>query len=275
MTDANDRAREQREYWDGAAGQRWANAQERLDRNLGPIHAELLEFAAPSPADRVLDVGCGCGTTTLQLRAQTASARGLDISTPMLAVARSRAVGTDVVFDEADAQTAVFAAAYDLVFSRFGVMFFGDPVAAFANLRTALAPNGRIVFACWRALAENTWAAAPLAAVRDLLPPSPPPDPTAPGPFAFADRARLADILSKAGLRATIEPRDTRMELGASAAEAADEALTIGPLARAAADLPPATIAQVRERVIAAFEAHVTSRGVTPRAAIWLVRATI
>ena len=268
----DDLAREQRDYWNGKSGERWASEQARTDRNLAQIGLVIIDRAEPRPTDRVLDVGCGCGTTTFQLRAQAQAAHGIDISAPMIAVAREKAVGSDVTFELADAATHAFTPTYDLVFSRFGVMFFADPVAAFANLRRALAPGGRLAFVCWRALADNPWAAAPLAACKDLLPPMTPPDPTAPGPFAFADRDRVVGLLERAGWRPTIERVDTTMDLG-TVEDAVVSALSIGPLARAAAELPEATRAQIVARMPAVYARYKSERGVVFPAAVWIVTA--
>src|SRR5215468_9991025 len=168
------------EYWNGAAGARWAETREQIDANLAAITDLAFSFAAPAAGERVLDLGCGCGTTTFALRERvgaTGAACGLDVSAPMLDVARQRALGTDITFIEADAETYRFTYTFDLVFSRFGIMFFADPVAAFANIRTAIAPGGRLAFVCWRAFGDNPWAIVPLAAAGDLVPVEQPPAP--------------------------------------------------------------------------------------------------
>ena len=190
------------EYWNGAVGEHWAAFQPVLDKALAAISDAALAFAAAKPGERVLDIGCGTGTTTYALAKAVGpggSVTGVDISRPMLAAARAR--GTGVNFREGDASVQLFHPTHDLVFSRFGVMFFDDPVAAFANIRKAVAPHGRLAFVCWRSVQENLWASVPIAAALPLLPPQEPADPLAPGPFAFADSERLKDILSKAGYR--------------------------------------------------------------------------
>jgi len=264
------------EYWNGAVGERWARLQETIDGNLAAITKALMPFAGAKPGERVLDIGCGCGTATLMLSKAVGpggDVTGIDISAPMLAVARSR--GASANFLEADASVHLFKPTHDLIFSRFGVMFFADPPAAFANIRKALAPGGRLAFVCWRAVSENLWAAAPFAAARDLLPPQEPMDPLAPGPFAFADDARLKAILSQAGLRnIRIEKLDSTMNMGASAEEAAAQALNIGPLARAASELDEAAREKIRATVKAALAKFATTSGIAPPAACWLVGAT-
>jgi ubiquinone/menaquinone biosynthesis C-methylase UbiE len=268
---------EQIEYWNGAVGERWVAFQDVLDAALKSISDAALAFAAAKPGERVLDIGCGCGTTTFALAkavGPSGSVTGVDVSRPMLAAARAR--GTGANFREADAATHLFHPTHSLVFSRFGVMFFTDPAAAFANIRKAVSPHGRLAFVCWRSLAENTWAAAPLAAAMPLLPPQEPTDPLAPGPFAFADGERVKGILAKAGFRnARVEKLDSTMTMGASLDEAADQALRIGPLARATTDLDEAVRGNVREAVKGALARFVTANGVAPPAACWLAGASV
>lgn len=248
------------EYWNGPAGERWAKQQQHIDHSLSAITELLFDFASPRSGERVLDVGCGCGTTTLRLRTLGCDVTGIDISAPMLAVARTR--GARVI--EGDAAQA--PGAYDLIFSRFGVMFFADPHAAFAHLRGI---TRRFAFVCWRGLDDNPWAREPIATVLDLLPPLPPTDPDAPGPFAYARRDRLATILPGAELVAA----DSTMYMGADIEEAVAEALTIGPLSRAAAELDEPTREKIRDRLRAMYARYATPSGVNVPASVWLVRA--
>jgi SAM-dependent methyltransferase len=279
MTDASNA--QQIEYWNGPVGERWARLQERIDLHMEEITDAALGFAAPQRGERILDVGCGCGTTTflLAFRAgRDGAATGIDISVPMLNVARSRAMAqnADIVFMEADASTYDFQPVFDLVFSRFGVMFFADPVRGFANIRQALAPGGRLIFVCWRALAENPWAADPMAAAAHLLPPQEPTDPFAPGPFALADGNRLREILAIAGYRhIALEPFDGAMNMGATLEEAAAEVLNIGPLARAAAELDEDTRVKIRVTVESTYARYASRAGITPPASCWFVEARI
>jgi ubiquinone/menaquinone biosynthesis C-methylase UbiE len=266
---------EQIEYWNGAVGERWAAFQDVLDKALSAISGATLSFAAATPGERALDIGCGCGTTTFALAKAVGpggSVTGVDISEPMLKVARGR--GTGVNFMKADAATHLFHPTHDLVFSRFGVMFFADPTAAFANIRKGLKPHGRLAFVCWRNAQENLWASVPIAAARPLLPPQEPVDPLAPGPFAFADDARIRTILAEAGYRNIhIEKLDTVMEMGATAQDAAEQALRVGPLSRAATGLDEETRTRIRDVVQRALAPFAGPAGVAPAAACWLVGA--
>ena len=257
----------QAEYWNGAAGERWTTSQAEIDRSLERITRDLwLPWVAPKPTDRVLDVGCGTGTTTMLMRERAAAVCGVDVSAPMLALAKQRA--PELTFTLADAATTKFAPEYDLVVSRFGVMFFEEPVAAFQNLRTALAPGGRLAFVCWRAFADNEWAALPMAVASEFMT-HPPADPVAPGPFAFADKKRVETILGDAGFREiSIEARDSTMDQGATIDEAVVAALAIGPLARAASEIDEATRTKLRGRLRATIPMR-------PGAAVWLVSARV
>ena len=272
---------EQIEFWNGTAGHRWARLQDRIDLQLNNITDALMPFADARPGMRILDIGCGAGTTTLRLGMVVApggTVAGIDISVPMLDVARARAqaMNADIVFLESDASRHDFQPVFDLVFSRFGVMFFDDPVAAFRNIRRALVPKGRLAFVCWRSFKENEWAFVPFAAASHLLPEQPPADPNAPGPFAFADAQRLKKILAKANFAdIRIEKLDTVSNVGADLDQAADAALNIGPLSRAAADVSDGTREEIRSVVKAALEKYETPSGVTPGAACWLVGATV
>jgi ubiquinone/menaquinone biosynthesis C-methylase UbiE len=279
MTVAGASNEQQIEYWNGRTGQRWADQQEHIDWNMQEVTEALLPFAAARPGEYILDVGCGCGTMTLAL-ARAAGDRGrvsgVDISVPMLNVARARAHAalSDIAFVEADASKYDFQPVFDLAFSRFGVMFFADPTSAFANIRKALAPKGRLAFVCWRALAENAWAIEPLEAARHLLPPQEAADPHAPGPFALGDGARTSQILARAGFNdVRVEKFDGQMNMGATAEEAANEALLIGPLARAAAELDEPLRDKIREAVASAMKKHESPRGIAPPLACWLVSA--
>jgi SAM-dependent methyltransferase len=191
-------------FWNGKGGDTWVARQEHTDITLAPVTDALLAFAAPHAGERVVDIGCGCGAPTLEFaRAVGRSGRvaGLDISGPMLAEGerRANAVGiANVDWRQADPATAKLDE-YDRLISAFGVMFFGDRVAAFTNMRRAAAPGARMALVCWRTLAENPWMEVPMTAAARHLPPRPQPVPNAPGMFAFADRGHVTEVLATAG----------------------------------------------------------------------------
>ncbi|MGH0028637.1 MAG: class I SAM-dependent methyltransferase [Myxococcota bacterium] len=219
------------EHWNDRAGPSWVAGQPALDAHLEPLGRRGLAVAAARPGERVLDVGCGCGASALELaRAVGPRGRvlGVDLSVPMLARARERAeeAGLDALaFENADAQVHPFDGGFDLVFSRFGVMFFSDFAAAFANLRRALVPGGRLVFLCWRELERNPWMQVPLQAVAEEIPVAPPAPPGEPGPYGLADAALLEQVLASAGFA---DPKLASIDLllpvrgGANVAESAD-----------------------------------------------------
>jgi ubiquinone/menaquinone biosynthesis C-methylase UbiE len=271
---------DQIKFWNEKAGRDWTDLQERMDANLSGIHDAVIDFAAPAPGMAILDVGCGTGATSMALAriaGLDGSVTGLDVSKPMLGLARRRAAqaGLEIAFVEGDAAGQPFTPTYDLVFSRFGVMFFDDPVAGFANIKTALKPGGRLAFVCWRTPPENPWASAPLAAARPFLPDQQPPDPLAPGPFAFSDSERVKDILDKAGFRdVTVRKYDGVMCMGQDIATVAAQTLRIGPLSRALGEADDATRARIVEAVRAALEKFREPSGeIAPPTACWLVGA--
>jgi SAM-dependent methyltransferase len=281
MTDGN---HEQKSYWNEQAGPIWVSQQERLDRQIGPHGERAIARLAPAPGERVLDLGCGCGDSALALARRVApggSVLGLDLSEPMLARARERAAAAglaNVAFRVADVQSArLDAGSFDAAFSRFGVMFFADPVAAFRNVRSALRPGGRLVFACWRPVKENPWVLVPMAAAAPLLTLPPPPPEGAPGPFAFGDAERVRGILAAAGFEGiAFEPADVPMTPGGGDLdEAADTFLHVGPLASVLreANAGEALREQVRGAVRKAFEPHLRGGRVELGSAIWLVQA--
>jgi SAM-dependent methyltransferase len=280
MTTPND---EQRRYWNSDAGQAWARRQERLDRQIAPHGERALAAAEPRAGERVLDVGCGCGATTLALARRVEAsgfATGLDLSGPMLERARQRAAeaGLDnVAFREEDAQTARLDEPADLVFSRFGVMFFADPVAAFANLAAALRPGGRLAFVCWQGVMKNPWVTVPMAAVAAHLPLPAPPPPGTPGPFAFGDAERVRDILERAGFAGIeIEGAEIPMSPGSGDLEdAVDLYLEIGPVAALLREHPDgaALAPKVADAIRSALAPLASGDELVLGSAAWIVRA--
>ena len=198
---------EQALAWGGRAGAHWVDNTERHDRMLAPYLAAVVEAAELSATDRVLDVGCGTGalTRTTARLAVDGQATGVDLSARMVAAAReiTDAEGpVNAAFEETDAQSHEFpVAGFDTLVSRFGVMFFDDLAAAFANLHRAVRPGGRVAFACWQGFLDNEWLEVPGAAVAAGvgLPSVPVPPPHAPGPFSLADPGRVRRVLTEAG----------------------------------------------------------------------------
>src|SRR5437899_5729200 len=231
---------EQIAEWNGALGQRWVAMQQDIDRIVVPFGNAALKAAAPQPGERVIDIGCGCGDTSIEIARMVGAAGavlGVDVSQPMLEVARSRgalANRAHLAFRDGDASEATLPANVDLLFSRFGVMFFSQPSGAFSHLRKSLRTGGRCVFVCWRAPRDIAWAMTPLSAARTAMGVTPTPaDPDAPGPFAFADEQRLRTILSGAGFAdIALQRFDAALYLGASPRSAAEAVLQIGPGSR-------------------------------------------
>lgn len=239
---------EQIAYWNGEPGRRWARMQETQDRLLAPISQALIARAEPRPGERVIDIGCGCGATTLLLAAQVAPdghVLGIDISEVMLARARERTpADAAIAFIAADATDHDFAAgSADLLFSRFGVMFFARPEVSFANLRRALKAGGRLAFACWREPKANPWLMLPLQAAYEHVPRMPEVGPDDPGPFGFAREERVRGILAAAGfVDIAMEPVDFMMDIasGRGLDAAVELAVDIGPASRAIDGQPEA-----------------------------------
>ena len=274
---------EQIQYWN-ENGPKWVQLQDDLDKTIGPIGDHMIELAAAAPGERVLDVGCGCGATSLSLARRVAPSgkvTGVDISVPMLARARERVAEEaidNIEFLEADAQVHAFEAAQtDLITSRFGIMFFADPVAAFRNLHGALKPEGRTAFVCWQPLGENPWMRIPvMAAASQLAELPPPPDPNAPGPFALGDPDRVRSILADAGFqKVEVDAHEAELTLGGSGSfeDSVDFILRMGPTGRMLAEVGQDVADRAREAVAKAVEPYATPSGIQMSYATWLVRA--
>ena len=279
----NDANAAQREFWNSSATRVWADQHERMDRVVAEFTKQILDLAAPQPGESVLDIGCGGGTTTLELAKRvgpTGRVLGADISENSIAQVQRRIAGAGL--KQAEAVVADVAAhpfppnGFDLVFSRFGVMFFADPTAAFANVRCAVKPGGRLSLAVFRTARENLWPQGPLEAVRHLLPPLPTAGPEDPGPFSWADPARVHRILEGAGFRdVNLIRLDPKMRLAppGGVAEAADFMMTFGPLTRVLPSLAPEQRDAVRAGVEGFFSGHDGPKGILLPAANWVVQA--
>jgi len=263
--------------WDGPAGDFWTDHADQFEASAARYRRPFFAAAAIEPGARVLDVGCGNGATTRQAArlAAPGDVVGVDLSARMLDLARRRAVEeglTNVAFVQADAQVADLGTErYDRVISHAGAMFFGDPVAAFANLAKALTTEGRLVLLVWQPLAENEWLSSFLRAVaagREL--PLPPPD--APGPFSLGDPDRVRAVLTGAGFG---EPElvGVREQTLFGPDVATAESLVLGVVGWMLADLDDAGRAGARAALRADLEAHRGPDGVAYASAAWLVTA--
>ena len=277
MKSAEELAAEQATYWNGPGGKMWLGAYDRIRRGMAGFSELALKAANAQPDERVLDVGCGTGETTGALaKAVGGNGRllGVDISETLVGAARAQNVA-NARFEVGDAATYSFeAASFDLVFSRFGVMFFADPVTAFQNLRHAMKPSGRLVFLCWRTAQENPWGVVPMRASQPFLPPMQRPGPEDPGQYSFGDRGRVERILTQAGFAAlSFEPIDLMLTLGKDIPDVVERIGDFGPLARAFKDAAPEQVAKAKAAVAEALEPHATPNGVQLAGACWLVRA--
>ncbi len=263
----------QPEHWNTIAGPTWVAFQDSFDSQLDPLGLEAMRALAPVRGERILDVGCGTGQTSVELASHGCAVHGVDISAPMLELARTRTRGLTVELELADAQTAELGTGvFDAVFSRFGVMFFADSVAAFANLANAVKPGGRLAFVCWRALADNEWMLLPLQAALPFLPPQTPPDPLGPGPFRFADAGRVRSLLEAAGWSdVELRAHDTTTSAG-TVEQAQQIALKAGPLGAALRANPEAT-PNVERAIREVFARHLSADRVQMKAAVWIVTA--
>ncbi len=280
MTEAN---RDQADYWNSPSGRVWVEQERAMDALLAPVLDAVFAAAALLPGQRVLDIGCGTGISTILAAARVTpggEVTGADISTVMIDRARQRASEAGVanaVFAVTDAQTHPFPeGGFDRVISRFGVMFFGDPAAAFANIARALKPGGRIAFAAWSVPQKNPWFAIPAAAATERLGASDPSDPHAPGPFAFADAGRVGGILAVAGLaEVTTTERALLLAQPGAADDAARLAMSVGPAVRIMAEKggQAADAAAIKSVIAGRFAAFATPGGVRIPAAVHIVTA--
>jgi len=268
-------------YWNGPGGKRWTDRQAMQDMLLAPVSQILIDRAQPKSGERVLDVGCGCGATTMAWAERVAPsgfALGIDISEPMLSRARERAPkGLPLAFVLADATVYPFDPQdFDLLVSRFGVMFFAEPAASFANLRRALRPNARVTFVCWRDPRENPWMTMPMQAVYQHVPKLPQLGPEDPGPFAFASEERVRRILGDAGYRdVALERCDLSLDIanGRGLEGALDTAMNIGPASRALEGHPAEVHAAAANSVRELLAPQVRGQSLRLPGSIWVVAA--
>ncbi|HEY1722501.1 MAG TPA: methyltransferase domain-containing protein [Magnetospirillaceae bacterium] len=283
MKDSQELHADQVKYWNGAGGGHWVDEQAHTDIMLMPVIDALLAAVDVRPGQHVLDVGCGCGATTIELAERVGPSgrvTGLDVSAPMLARARELSAdlkNVDYIYILADAAAHDFGAPFaDWLVSKFGVMFFGDPGAAFTNLKRALRPGAKLAFACWRPPKENPWMMEPLQAAYEFVPRLPKLDPEDPGPFSFSDPERVTRILTGAGFA---KPRFTPVDLpidlaaGKGLEAAVHQATNIGATSRALQDQPDALRAKVIESIRKLLTGYARGNSVALQGGIWIVEA--
>lgn len=274
------------EFWNGETGQNWVSHDALMEAMLQPLGEAVMDSLSPKPGEQVLDIGCGCGHTSLSLADRVGaegSVTGVDVSAPMLAVASQLAAEHNaghksVQFLEADAQTHSFTPeVYDAAFSRFGVMFFEDPVAAFTNIRASLRPSGRLAFCCWQPRVVNPFMTVPAMAALELLPAPPEIPPRTPGPFAFEDADYVAEILTEAGYEhVTVTPLRQPLTFGRgmSLEDIVERLVEIGPIAQMVREAPEDLQQPVRDKVVDAVAPfYQTGGGMTLEGQFWLVTA--
>ena len=268
----------QLDAWDGDEGRYWATHADYFDRAMTGYHRRLLSAAAIGRTDRTLDIGCGAGRATCDAahEATAGSALGVDLSSQMIDVARRRAADeglTNALFEQADAQIHPFDAEhFDVVISRTGAMFFGDPVAAFSNIHRAVRPGGRLVLLTWQPLANNEWMGelmAALSAGREL--PAPPPD--APGPFSLAEPERVRSVLETAGFAdIAINGVFAEMWFGSDVDDAFE--FVRGLLGWMLDGLDTTGRTRALDALRRTLAAHATGDGVTYHSAAWIIEAS-
>ena len=274
------------EFWNGETGRNWVTHDALMETMLQPLGESVIDTLAPQPGEHVLDIGCGCGHTSLSLADRVGaggSVTGVDISAPMLAVAgqlatERNAERTSIQFLEADAQTHSFEPErYDVVFSRFGVMFFEDPVAAFANIRSALRTSGRLAFCCWQPRSVNPFMTVPAMAALELLPAPPEVPPRTPGPFAFEEADYIMEILTGAGfgsVAVTPLQRPLNFGRGLSLVDIVERLVQIGPIAQMVREASEDLQQPVRDKVIDAVKPFYNQdTGMTLDGQFWQVTA--
>ena len=272
---------EQRRRWDEEEGHHWVAEAEHFDRMLGPYGEKVVAALSPEPGEKILDVGCGNGALSLDVAARVGPrghVLGLDLSGPMLTLAKQRAgergLG-NVTFEKADVQVHEFESAdFDGVMSRFGVMFFDDPVTAFANLRSAVRSGGRLAFMCWQSPLQNDWLMVPAATMLEFVPMPEMPPPGSPGPFGLADPDRTRSILGDAVWTGVeLEPVEVQQHLGDDPASVTSF-LSRTEIAKAfLGDADEETAAKAWRAVEARLAEHTTDDGVHLTGRTWLVTA--
>lgn len=272
---------DQRTYWNDRAARTWVEWQKKLDEMLAPFGEAAFDALAPKAGEHILDVGCGTGTTTLKIAEAVGSGgsvTGLDISRPMLGHAQARAAVTpeyNIELIAGDAQTHPLPPArFDAVFSRFGVMFFEDPAAAFANLLRAVKPGGRLAFVAWRDPRDNPWATEPTRLARAHVEVPPRPGPDDPGQFSFADPERVERLLAAGGwIDTTLQRFDIEHCYAPDVETAVERGMRMGPHAGALADAAPEVRQALEGELRALFEERAKNGEISYSYSTWIVSA--
>jgi ubiquinone/menaquinone biosynthesis C-methylase UbiE len=275
---------DQEKYWNSNAGKKWVEFQDELDRLLERVNDRLLQRSEIELGERVIDIGCGTGATTMSVASlvgENGLALGVDISKTLLGCAKNRSTnitGGHIEYTLADSQTSRFNAdSFDLVTSRFGMMFFASPVLAFKNLAVALRKGGRMSFVSWANASDNPWFAIPRdAAIEQLGKPSPT-SPRAPGPLAFANVDYVLNIMDEAGLDArTADIEQVDLLYSGSVAEAAHLASNVGPAMRIMKEFDgsPADIVEIKKKVAVGFQKFAVNDGIRIPATLNFFQAT-
>ncbi|MBW2391287.1 MAG: methyltransferase domain-containing protein [Deltaproteobacteria bacterium] len=285
MLEAQGPNAQQISYWNEVSGPKWVRLDETINKLIAPLGSQALGRAAAQPGERVLDIGCGGGRTTLDLASSVGSQGevvGLDISTPLLDAAearRARLNVSNVEFINADAQIHKFSgASFDLIFSRFGVMFFAEPEEAFRNLHAALRPGGRVAFACWQKMELNPWMTLAVAAVAQHVELPAPSPPGTPGPFSLADSERTVGILERAGfVDVRCEPFEAQVDIavGTTLDETIGFVSQMGPAGALLKDASPELRQAAEQSIREALFPHEKDGRIELGAAIWIVEADV
>ena len=278
MSESNN---DMREFWNGIGGHKWINYQKILNSSLETFGREAMIVAKATSCDHVLDIGCGCGDTSIEIARKVGpkgKVTGIDVSEVILNQAQEHALTmTNLNFECVDAQYYDFdPQVCDLAYSRFGVMFFDDPGAALGNIRKALKPGGRMVFVCWQPVKNNQWINLPLDIAAKFLAPPPPSGPEVPGPFSFGETKRITEILEIAGFNSiSISPYNAKFNLGKNSIEAADFISSIGPSSYLMdnPDTDEITKTNFINDLRQTLALHETRNGIDLNAATWIVSA--